>query len=86
MLGCFGSCFSSVCVDFQFFSIFIVFLGCFRLLCAVYIFHIVVVSSCCPVGCVCFRLLSFLVSGAFLSFVVFVVLGCSSLFLRLFQG
>ena len=56
------------------------FFGCFRLLCAVYIFHIVVVSSCCPVGFVCLKLLSFLVSGAFLSFVVFVVFGCSGLF------
>ena len=76
-----GRVFQVFALNFPFFYDFLfVFLGCFRLLCAVYIFHIVVVSSCCPVGSVCFRLLSFLVSGAFLSFVVFVVLGCSSLF------
>ena len=79
VLGCFGSCFSSVCVDFPFFSIFYCVLGLFSaVVCSLHFSH-----CCCklsPVGSVCFRLLSFLVTGAFLSFVVFVVSGCSSLF------
>ena len=52
-------------------------------------FHIVFAGSCCLVSFVCFKLFSSVVSGAFLSFVVFVVLGCSGLFetvSRLIEG
>ena len=80
-----GRVFQVFALIFNFFYFYCV-LGLFSAVVCSLHFHIVVVSSCCPVGFVCFRLLSFLVSGAFLSFVVFVVLGCSSMFMRLFQG